>query len=51
MRSSLRLTMAGIVLAALAGGAWVWRSHSAATDIGKKIPEAIQVAGGFVGQQ
>ena len=43
MRSSLRLTMAGIVLAALAGGAWVWRSHSAATDIGKKIPEAIQV--------
>ena len=35
--------MAGIVLAALAGGAWVWRSHSAATDIGKKIPEAIQV--------
>jgi RND family efflux transporter MFP subunit len=43
MRSSLRLTMAGIVLAALAGGAWVWRSHSAATDIGKKVPEAIQV--------
>src|SRR6187455_632722 len=42
-RRSLRLTMAGILLAALAGGAWVWRSHSAATDIGKKIPEAIQV--------
>ena len=43
MRSSLRLTMTGIVLAALAGSAWVWRNHSAATDIGKKIPEAIQV--------
>jgi RND family efflux transporter MFP subunit len=43
MRRSLRLTMTGIVLAALAGGAWVWRNHSAATDIGKKIPEAIQV--------
>jgi RND family efflux transporter MFP subunit len=35
--------MASVMLAAAIGGAWVWRNHSAATDIGRKIPEAIQV--------
>ena len=43
MRRRLRFTMAGVMLAAVIGGAWFWRNHSAATDIGKKIPEAIPV--------
>jgi RND family efflux transporter MFP subunit len=43
MRRRLRFTMAGVMLAAVVGGAWFWRNHSAATDVGKKIAEAIPV--------
>jgi RND family efflux transporter MFP subunit len=43
MRRRLRFTMAGVMVAAVIGGAWFWRNHSAATDVGKKIPEAIPV--------
>jgi RND family efflux transporter MFP subunit len=43
MRRRLRFTVVGVMLAAVVGGAWFWRNHSAATDVGKRIPEAIPI--------
>lgn len=48
MHRRLRFTMAGVMLAAVVGGAWFWRNHSAATDVGKKIPEAIPVVSALI---
>jgi RND family efflux transporter MFP subunit len=50
MRLRVRFTVAGVLLAAVIGGTWVWHNHSAATDVGKKIPEAIQVVTALVGR-
>ncbi|HEV7928869.1 MAG TPA: efflux RND transporter periplasmic adaptor subunit, partial [Nitrosospira sp.] len=51
MRRRLRFTMAGVMLAAVVGGAWFWRNHSAATDVGKKTPEAIPVVSALIARR
>jgi multidrug efflux pump subunit AcrA (membrane-fusion protein) len=48
MRGRLRFTVVGVMLAAVVGGAWFWRNHSAATDVGKRIPEAIPIVSAFI---
>jgi RND family efflux transporter MFP subunit len=48
MRRRLRFTMVGVMLAAVVGGAWFWRNHSAATDVGKRIPEAIPIVSALI---
>lgn len=48
MRRRLRFTVVGVMLAAVVGGAWFWRNHSAATDVGKRIPEAIPIVSALI---
>ena len=48
MRGRLRFTVVGVMLAAVVGGAWFWRNHSAATDVGKRIPEAIPIVSALI---
>ena len=48
MHGRLRFTMAGVMVAAVVGGAWFWRNHSAATDVGKRLPEAIPIVSALI---
>lgn len=48
MRRRLRFTVVGVMLAAVVGGAWFWRNHSAATDVGKRVPEAIPIVSALI---